>query len=416
MPEIEITAMTFGPCGIGKIGGKSTMVPHAVPGDRLEVTISSDRRDYSIATIDRIAAAGPDRREPPCPYLPRCGGCDWQHIEYAAQVALKAELIAAEFRHELGFELDPAGLVAAAPAEFAYRSRTRFKVGPGGAVGFHAAGSNSIVEVARCMVAAAPDRVPAPLAAALGRRCTEIEVVSDRGGEVQIATLAKAAGAAELARARKVMGDDAMIRGIVVRGGGARAVVGDAQIAVELEPGCTLEVGADLFSQVNRAQNQRLVAEVIAMAAMRAGTRVLDLFCGAGNFSIPLARRGAAVTGVDADAEAIKAAQRNAARMGHGDAQFIAMKARETVQFLERARYRAELVIVDPPRTGALDLMAAVVGLRPQTVIYVSCNPATLVRDLQGLGANGYRIGRVQAFDFFPNTHHVEVAVQALLT
>jgi 23S rRNA (uracil1939-C5)-methyltransferase len=416
MPEIEINAMTFGPYGVGRIDGKSVMVPQAVPGDLLEVVVTSERRDYAIARIDRIIRPAANRRATPCEYLPRCGGCDWQQIDYPAQVALKAQLIAAEFRHVLGLELDADGLVESAPAEFAYRSRTRFQTAAGGRVGFHEAGSNSMVDISRCIVAAMPDRVPTALAAALGRRCAEIEVVSDRDGEVQIASLAKPAGNAEVARARQVLRTDGMIRGIVLRGGGARAVVGDAKISFELEPECVIEIDADLFSQVNRAQNLRLVATVIAMADVRDGTAVLDLFCGAGNFSLPLARRGARVTGVDADALAIAGAQHNAARMGFSQAQFIAMKAAETARFFERAHYRPELVIIDPPRSGALELMAAVARLRPRAVIYVSCDTTTLVRDLQSLCASGYEIDRVRAFDFFPNTHHAEVAVHALLT
>ena len=416
MPEIEINAMTFGPYGVGRIDGKSVMVPHAAPGDLLEVVVKSERRDYAIARIDRIIRPGVNRRAPPCRFLPRCGGCDWQQIEYPAQVALKAQMIAGEFRHVLGLELDPHGLVEAAPAEFAYRSRTRFKTGVGGCVGFHEAGSNSIVEIDRCMVAAAPDRIPVALAAALGRRCSEIEVVSDCGGEVQVANLAKAPGNAEVSRARQVMRGDVAIRGIVLRGGNLREAVGDAKISFELEPECVIEIDADLFSQVNRAQNVRLVATVAAMAAVREGMAVLDLFCGAGNFSLPLARRGARVTGGDADPLAIAGAQQTAARMGLKDAQFIAMKAAETARFFDRAHYRPDLVIIDPPRTGALDLMAAVARLRPRAVIYVSCDTTTLVRDLQSLRANGYEIDRVRGFDFFPNTHHAEVAVHALLT
>jgi len=416
MPEIEINAMSFGPYGLGRIDGKSVMVPQAVPGDLLEVAVTAERRDYAIARIQRIIRRGTSRRESPCEYLPRCGGCDWQQLDYRAQVALKAQLIAAEFRHVLGVELDPGSLLEPAPSEFGYRSRTRFKTADGGRVGFHEAGSNSLVEIDRCIVAAAPYRIPTALAAALGRRCTEIEVVSDRGGEVQVASLARTPGGMEISRARQVMRSDRVIRGVVLRGGGARLVVGDAKISFELEPECVIEIDADLFSQVNRAQNLRLVATVIAMAAVHEGAAVLDLFCGAGNFSLPLARRGARVTGVDSDALAIAGAQHNAARMGLKDAQFIAMKAAETARFFERAHYRPDLVIIDPPRSGALELMTAVAQLRPRAVIYVSCDTATLVRDLQSLCANGYEIDRVRAFDFFPNTHHAEVAVHALLT
>ncbi|MBF6561160.1 MAG: class I SAM-dependent RNA methyltransferase [Candidatus Binataceae bacterium] len=418
MPEVAITAMTFGPYAVGHLDGKTVMVPHAAPGDRLDLAITAERRGHAIGRIARVIAPGPARRAAPCPFLPRCGGCDWQHLDYPAQAALKAELIAGEFRRALKIELDPRGLLAPAPAEFGYRSRVRFKTGPDGLVGFHAAGSNSIVAIDRCMVADDAIRVPAALAAALGRRCTEIEVVADRGGEVLVAHLDRAPGGGECARARRMIdGDDAArIRGVVLRGGGARTVAGDATIAIELEPGCTIEIDADLFTQVNRAQNRRLVAAVVAMAAVAAETPVLDLFCGAGNFSLPLARRGAQVTGVDADPHAIAGAARNAARMGLGGAQFIAMKAAETALFFARAGYRPALVVVDPPRIGAPELMAPIGRLRPRAIIYVSCDTATLVRDLQSLRTCGYEIDQVRAFDFFPNTHHAEVAVHALLT
>ncbi len=143
---------------------------------------------------------------------------------------------------------------------------------------------------------------------------------------------------------------------------------------------------------------------------------LIDLFCGAGNFAIPAALRGARVTGVDSDSAAIAAAARNAARLGAADAQFVAMNARELAAFLLRARLHPQAVILDPPRTGAAQLMEPIVRLRPARVVYVSCDVATLARDLRMLLGARYRIDRVRAFDFFPNTHHVEIAVRAVLT
>ncbi|HEV2170502.1 MAG TPA: methyltransferase domain-containing protein, partial [Candidatus Binatus sp.] len=327
MAEIEINAMTFGPFGVGRRDGKAVMVPGAVAGDRLEVEIVSERRDYAVAKIREILGASADRRVAPCPYLPRCGGCDWQHIDYAAQVRFKGEVVARELGHALGIEIDPAGLVEPAPDEFGYRSRIRLKVGAKGTLGFNAAGSNEIVEIDSCMVAEAGVRMPLHLARSLGKRVEEIEVVRDGDREVQVAHLKKPPTEEDLRRTRNVLESDNEIAGIVLRSGGSRGVVGDAAITIELEDGLSLEADADLFSQVNRAQNRKLVASVMEMAAIRESSAVLDLFCGAGNFSLPAARRGARVTGVDADAGAIAAASRNAARLNFRDAQFIAMKA-----------------------------------------------------------------------------------------
>jgi 23S rRNA (uracil1939-C5)-methyltransferase len=416
MPEIEISAMTFGPFGVGRHEGKAVMVAGAVAGDKLNVEIVSERRDYAVAKIREIVRASEARRTAPCPYLPRCGGCDWQHIDYGAQVRFKGEVVARELAHALGIEIDPTGLVEPAPAEFGYRSRIRLRVGAKGGLGFYEAGSNTIVEIDSCMVAEAGIRMPSHLARSLGKRVEEIEVVRDGAREVQVAHLKKPVTEEDLRRARNVLDADAEIAGIVLRAGMQRATVGDASITIELEAGLSIEVDADLFSQVNRAQNRKLVAGVMEMAAIRESSAVLDLYCGAGNFSIPASRRGARVTGVDADAGAIAAASRNAARLKFRDAQFVAMKASATADFLHRARYRPEVIMLDPPRTGAVDLMEPIIKLRAPAVIYVSCDVTTLARDLRVLAGAGYKVNRVRGFDFFPNTHHVEIAVHALLT
>src|SRR5271157_3353271 len=282
MAQLEIIAMTFGPFGVGRLDGKTVMAPNCAPGDLMEVEIQSERRDYALARMVKMLRPGPERREPPCPFLPRCGGCDWQQINYPAQVRLKAELIAAEISRALKVLLDPADLIEPAPAEFGYRSRIRLQAALGGKLGFHEFGSNRLVEVDRCMVAIEGIRIPRRLAAALGRALEEIEVARDAGREVLIAHLSRPPAAAEIRGAREVMDTDPEIAGIVIRGGRAREVIGDPAIAIELEPGLEIAVDADLFSQVNHAQNRRLISFVMEAAQARDGARILDLFCGAG--------------------------------------------------------------------------------------------------------------------------------------
>src|SRR6266481_441312 len=281
MPEIEISAMTFGPFGVGRHDGKAVMVPNSVAGDKLNVEIVSERRDYAVAKIREIVSASAERRVPPCPYLPRCGGCDWQQIDYAAQVRFKGEVVARELGHALGVEIEPLGLVEPAPQEFGYRSRIRLRVGAKGVLGFYESGSNTIVEIDSCMVAEAGIRMPLHLARSLGKRVEEIEVVRDGAHEVQVAHLKKPASEEDLRRARNVLESDSEIRGIVLRSGARRETLGETAITVELEAGLSIEVDADLFSQVNRSQNMRLVATVMEMASINESAPVLDLYCGA---------------------------------------------------------------------------------------------------------------------------------------
>ncbi len=408
MEPVEITAMTFGAFGLGHLAdGRKVMVRDAAPGDLLEVSVVEERGDYRVASTARVLRAGPTRRQPPCPYLPQCGGCDWQQIAYPEQARLKAELIASTLNRALGLQLEPADLVERAPAEFGYRARVRFHAGRAGRLGFHEAGSRRLVEVERCMVAATEIRVPREFAAAV--ECEEIEVVADRGREVLVAYLKRPSNSASRARARRIVEGDPQIAGAVLRAGRAREVIGDVAIALELEPGLELQADADLFSQINRAQNLKLVAAAMEMASPLSGARVLDLFCGAGNFSLPAARRGAAVTGVDTDARAVAAAADNAVRLGFERAEFAEIEAIEQVRFLQRARYRPDVVIMDPPRAGARELVAPLLHMRPARVVYVSCDLETLARDLREFSYGGYRVATIRAFDFFPNTHHAEM-------
>lgn len=413
--QVQVLAMTFGPRAIARVAGKTVMIPGAVPGDVLDIKTQSDKHDYALGSIMRVVQPAPERRQPPCPYVSRCGGCDWQHIRYEAQARLKGEVIATEFHHTLGIGINPDGLVEPAPAEFGYRSRVRLKTGSGGTVGFHHPGGNRFVPVEACLVAAPSITAAARLAGLLGRKCSEIEVVAGQHGEVLIAYLTKAPGAFERKIARRMV-DDGTIAGLIMRGGTVRELFGDVRIAGEVEAGCLIEADADLFSQVNREQNLKLVDVVMQLAEVRRGMPLLDLYCGTGNFSLPAARRGAHVIGVDHDPPAIEAARSNAKRMGLENTQFITMGATEGVRFLRNCSYCPEVLILDPPRTGAAHLIDAMVELRARKLIYVSCNPSTLVRDLRRLMLKRYKMQVVRGFDFFPNTHHVEMVASLLLT
>jgi 23S rRNA (uracil1939-C5)-methyltransferase len=415
MPEIEVSAMTFGPYAVARLDGLTVMVPNAAPGDRLEVSIASRRRDFSLAHIERIIAPGSERRVPPCPFLPRCGGCDWQHLNYPAQLRAKAALIAAGLRRA-NLDVSAENLIEPAPEEFGYRSRIRLKVGRDGKLGFYQFGSNELVEIDRCLVASPGLRLPNVLASAWWRNLDEIEVVESGQREVITAMMRKPPSSAEIDRARQILEQYAAIQGIILRSGRVRQIVGDPAITIGIEGGLDLTVDADLFSQVNHAQNRKLVTTVMEMASIQRGMPVLDVFCGAGNMSLPAARRGAIVNGIDADELAIAAATKNAQRLGFADAKFIAGKAIEAVNFLIRAKYRPQVVILDPPRTGAVELMEPLIKMHPHSIIYVSCDVATLARDLRVLIEAGYRAQRIRAFDFFPNTHHAEIAAHLLLT
>ncbi|TMA95437.1 MAG: class I SAM-dependent RNA methyltransferase, partial [Deltaproteobacteria bacterium] len=206
----------------------------------------------------------------------------------------------------------------------------------------------------------------------------------------------------------------ATVRGTVLAGGGERLVAGDPTVRLPLEPGLDLEVPADVFTQVNPAANPALVATVLALGRFARGERVLDLFCGAGNFTLPLARREVAVEGIERDRVAIATARANAVRLGLHHASFRCATVAEALA--ARAPGTLDALILDPPRAGAADAVGDIARLRPRRVIYVACDPATLARDVRAFATHGYRILRVQPLDLFPQTFHVETAAELHLT
>jgi 23S rRNA (uracil1939-C5)-methyltransferase len=418
MPMIEITAMSFGRFGVGRLEGKAVLTPATAPGDLIEVQIVRQHKDYLEATPIRLAHPSIFRRTAPCRYLPRCGGCDWQHIEYGAQVNFKARLAAEALSRAIQVTVDPASLVEPAPLEFGYRARLRLRVGARGEVGFRQSGTQNIVAVDSCLVAVPRIQFEIARQAAIefGARCHEIEFAADTARQVLTLWLRSPARPVEAEKARGLLDHCEGLSGVILRAGQAREVAGDPSVEVELENGLVVEVDADCFSQVNHTQNRRLVALVMELARVESGISLLDLYCGAGNFALPAARRGAQVIGVDMDRWAVACAERNQKRLKLDGARFLAMPAGAAIRFLRRAAYRPSVVILDPPRAGAADVIDEIAALRPERVIYVSCNLPALSRDLRRLTAQRYQVESVRALDFFPNTHHLEVIVRAVLT
>jgi 23S rRNA (uracil1939-C5)-methyltransferase len=233
-------------------------------------------------------------------------------------------------------------------------------------------------------------------------------------GAALAATASARPGPADLAASEALLARVASLRGTVVSGGGARQVAGDPMLRIPLEPGLDLEVPADVFAQVNPGGNRLLVGSVLELGAFTAGERVLDLYCGAGNFSLPLARRGAVVHGVERSGVAVATARANAARLGLEQTSF--QHAAVTDALRGRAPGAVDAVVLDPPRSGAADALDALAALRPLRIVYVSCDPATLARDVGVLVSRGYRLARVQPIDLFPQTYHVESVAELRLT
>ncbi|MHB8835759.1 MAG: class I SAM-dependent RNA methyltransferase [Candidatus Methylomirabilia bacterium] len=413
-PVLVIDRLAAGGDGVGRIGAKVAFAAQTAPGDEVEVEICAERRTWCRARVLRLVKPGPDRVTAPCRSFGACGGCDWQHLAYPAQLTAKRSIVEDALRR-IG-RLDPPAIAPTLPSplEFGYRHRARLHVARrGGAAvfGFFRPGSHDVVAIESCPVLHPALEGILGVLAETGRRhppafapCREARLDTGwdgaavrllfRGGQGEPVGLPGAA--AQAAR------DAAAARGI-------RLLLDDSRgepLALGPGPDALVTTG-ETFTQINLRQNQALVELAIALGAPVAGEEVLDLCCGLGNLALPAAARGALVTGVDLDAQAIVQAQENARRLGRA-ANFVRDDVVEAVRALAGAGRGFPLVLLNPPRAGAREAVAALPALSPSRVVVVSCDPATLARDAAVLAASGYTLDAVRPVDLFPQTAHVE--------
>jgi tRNA/tmRNA/rRNA uracil-C5-methylase (TrmA/RlmC/RlmD family) len=357
-----------------------------LPGERVRAVVTEQRRAYLRADAVEVLSASPDRVEPPCPYAgpDRCGGCDFQHADPAAQRVLKAAVVREQLARLAGLEVDV--VVEPLPGgALGWRSRVRYTVDAAGRAGFTKHRSNEVVPVDRCLIA--DSRLPAG-GASWPEDVVSVEAVAASGGELTVYT-----------RQSK-------------REGRIRVVSGPRELT-ELAVGRRWSVPVDGFWQVHRAVPDVLADAVVELLRPRPGERAWDLYGGVGLFAGALAPLAGPVTVVEADARAAAAARRNLAdlprvRVVHADVA-AALAGRPALGG------SVDVVVLDPPRAGAgTAVVRAIVARDPRAVAYVACDPASLARDIATFAGAGWRLAALRAFDAFPMTHHVECV--ALLT
>lgn len=365
--EIQIDSLAHGGSGVGRADGVVFFVPFAAPGDKVRVAIEAFKKTYATARIIDIIERSPHRREPPCKVFYECGGCQWQHINYAEQVAAKESIV----RHALariGRE-DQVEIrkIIPSPSEWNYRNRAQFRT-IDRKVGFFKRNSHDIVDVDYCHIIeeGLNDELQKIRGQSLSKPSPQeqkIEVFNSKDGIFQT-----------------------------------------------LNRGHSVETG---FSQVNTAQNENLVALVTQNVPSQGA--VLDLYCGNGNFSFPAAEKtDGKLLGIDLSRAAIAAAQKQAAENSLKEkATFKAVDCVLETQALAKNKAHFQTIILDPPRIGCDEkIWKPLVALGAEKMIYISCDPSTFSRDwarLKVASNSRYKIEFVQPFDMFPQTFHVEL-------
>ena len=418
LPALTIDSLTHGPWGLGRSDGKVVLVPMTAPGDRVAAEVVEEHKRHSVARTVALLQPSPARRAAPCPYVGDCGGCAWQHVSHDAQLRAKQQNVADALARVGGlrdFELLP---IVAASAEFHYRRRITLHVGDGRELGFRRAFSRDLVEIDKCLIAD-PDTDRGIAAASrwvqrLETPVSSVEILSaDRPDEVILSAQTRHPLRGADARAcKEAVGGP--VAGIVLAGPGWRRHWGDTALSFVVDGDLTLRHDADAFAQVNPEGNRRLVDELLSWGAFEEHESVLDLYAGAGNLTLPVARRVRRVTAVEADWRLVRNGKRNARDNGLDNVRWLRQDAGRAVDEVVRQRRRFTTVVLNPPRAGAKEVAPKLPALGARRILYVSCDPATLARDLRQLTSQGFTLLRVRPVDLFPQTFHVEALAELI--
>lgn len=426
----SIDKLIDGGSGLARIDGQVVFIPGVCPGEKVEARVTAVKSGYAEAALEKVLAPSADRIEPPCPVAGRCGGCQWQQLAYPAQLEAKVTILREDLQR-IGKLAEPPLLPPiVAPHPYDYRTRIQLKLdgtGRAPAIGFYAMHSRQIVPIERCLVAAPPlNQAMASLRAILTDPKTAMPSLNEAHlhlaqgtGELQIRYMADGEPKRRVetfltAAEQQVPG---LVSQVYYDRSGHRRVWGRDWIVDQIKARA-FRISDRSFAQVNWEQNGVLIDTATAFASLTGRESVLELYCGIGNFGLFLASAARSLQGYDENKTAITDARENASTQGITNSRFTARPVEEAVEALARGTERWNLIVADPPRDGmGRRVIEAIVALKPARIIYISCVPSTLARDLKQLtsgGGGGYRVDRIQPVDLVPQTPYLETV--SLLT
>lgn len=417
LQELSIKKMVYGGYGLAEYGGKRVFVRYTAPKELISAEIIKEKRDHIEATVKEVLISSPSRREPPCRYYYYCGGCQLQHINVNEQVKIKEEILLESLRRIGNLDVDKLNESIRSQQEFNYRIRAQFKVSNGN-LGFFAWGTHELVKIDECLLLHPAINNLIGSLQELTKRIRNLQelhvLYSPSEGEFLLKVITP--NIYDKDKIRKLK-ENVLPKEVV--GVGNYSKLGDHLLKryhigrsfTYMQVGnYRYRVSADSFFQINFTLWEDLIRSVVK------GTykKVLELHCGAGFFSIPISEMAHFLLSSDTNASAIKDAQYNAKLNGRDNVVFFNESSYQTLK--KYAGEIIDLLFLDPPRGGLTsDELTLIIQNKPKEIIYVSCNPTTLARDLGFMARGGYSIKSVRLIDNFPQTYHIESVVQLYL-
>ncbi len=421
--------------GIARVNGAVVFVPHAVRGEEIDLRITKVMKTSCAGEIVKIHDPSPERMEPECPYAGKCGGCAYRHLTYPEELWAKRQRVQDALTRIGGLELTVEEILGAKNPEH-YRNKSQYPVGADGSIGFFQARTHKVVPIRRCLIQTeAADRTAQAVGewmrrykisaydettgkglvrhvcVRVNRKGESLCCVVVNGNKVPREPELAAYVTAAVPHTVGVLLNSNTRRGNVVLGDKYRTLFGRNYLMDTL---CGLEFKLSMpsFYQVNRDQAEVLYGKALEFAGLTGNETVLDLYCGIGTITLCLAKAAKRVIGAEIVPPAIRDAKENALRNHIENAEFFCGDAADIAAKLESDGLRPDVVTVDPPRKGlAPEVIASVAAMGPEKVVYVSCDPATLGRDVKIFREFGYEAKRAASVDMFPGTVHVETVV-----
>jgi 23S rRNA (uracil1939-C5)-methyltransferase len=438
--EFTVDKVIKGGLGLGRLAdGQVVMVPRVLPGEVVRVQLRRQHKQYQEADLLEVLVPSEQRVTPSCPVYNTCGGCDFQHVTYDEQLRLKNGILGETLcRSGLCREEELSALLGAplaSPKTSGYRQRIRLQVAQG-VVGYFGRQSHSLVSVSQCPLAG--EAINSVLAELLKSRpfqslmdlASAIELLENpaHNSVILLIHYTRKARPAEHQAAKLICQALPVLEAVLFSVEGQakgpyfteRGEIQPNELRVEFslpaelcsQP-LTLGLEPGGFCQVNLGQNENCIKLLLEWTRDMKPGKALDLFCGMGNFSLPLAMQGWNVTGMDMQRSTIRSAVRNAETAGLADrCRFSQESATKAARRLLAEKATFDCLLLDPPRSGCAELIPLLPGLGARQIIYISCDPATLARDLTGLAQAGYRLAEVRLVDMFPQTAHQETMVR----
>jgi 23S rRNA (uracil1939-C5)-methyltransferase len=425
--ELSFTGFTNSGEGVGRVEGFAVFVPYTIPGDRGRVRIKEVKKNFARGELVDLLEEGPGRIEPVCPVYGYCGGCQLQHVDYKRQLELKTQLVKDAITRIGGFPADLVREIKGAAKIWNYRNRGQFPLAHNGSnqIGFFKAGSHQLVPIENCFLQ--HEKINQLLEVArsylsrlkgnnLKHLVFKVSPETEKTMAVFVTQNENFPEGEEFALfLREQVPDLASIVQNInpkpygpVLGRKSRVIWGEESLEDKMND-LEFSVSAESFTQVNPEQTKILYKEALEAAGLTGKETVIDAYCGIGTITLLLARQAKMVYGIEFIPEAIEDARENAEKNRIGNVDFVVGKVEEVLPRMAAKEIRTEVIVVDPPRKGCEpEVLQAMAEMGPERIVYVSCNPATLARDLKLLAGQGYEPKYVQPVDMFPQTHHVE--------